>query len=68
MQRLEVSGAVRPIYVSLGVKRLIIILIISVESLPLNFIRISFTRRKARELPVDDQEPKPNHVGAVINK
>ena len=25
MQRLEVSGAVRPIYVSLGVKRLIII-------------------------------------------
>jgi hypothetical protein len=31
MQRLEVSGAVRPIYVSLGVKRLMKIFLVDAE-------------------------------------
>ena len=33
MQRLEVSGAVRPIYGSLGVKRLIVHLLVIVQNL-----------------------------------
>jgi len=51
-----------------GMPDLIIILIIYVKLLPNKLTHKLHTSKKKHELPEDDQELRPKHVGAIINK
>jgi len=59
MQRLEVSGAVRPIYGSLGVKRLV---------LSTHYPPVTRKKPAALHLTADNQQPRHYTPHAVITQ